>query len=561
MAKKNKSGPSVGLIVTLVFFVLATLVAGTMAYLAQEDIKTAENKAAEATKKLKQMDDQYREERIRKVIDRIALGIEDPEKDRTLLVQEVEALRPTIVEEYNRIKSGLSEKGASVTRKELDNLRAEMDKKNLKAAEDSMKLAQFPFDWPALSMTAGEAQKADAEGGPGVGPLLTVPAIIGIYETRAAQAETAKKNADDKAAKAEELAKKTGDDRVNEKKVFDDKLVAIQNEKVNEFAKMAAQFQNLVKKHMDDHQKAQDLLKEKGAALNAAEGKIAAMEVDNNKKGALINKLQPKAAGVDFVNMEEKKGEIVRKEDGGFVIINIGSSKKLRPQVTFLVLSANVSWLALLEKEDSLTKNSLRNDRQPFEDNPYVKAGIEVVQILGPDSARAKIVFENEPIRNPVQVHDQIFNLAWQPAEEIRIAFAGIIDLDGDGLDNNEEFLRMLERQGIIVDEYLKLKPLAFMKRDGKGMTLQTRYLVMSAEPKFSAFEPMTKQREHAMEVVAQMSEIRQRAKELGVQVIDANKFLAMIGYKLPRKPAPPQYGAAVYFERPVAEPKKAEGN
>jgi hypothetical protein len=271
---------------------------------------------------------------------------------------------------------------------------------------------------------------------------------------------------------------------------------------------------------------------------------------------------QANAAGVDFVKIEEKKGEIVRKEKGGVVVIDIGSSKKLRPQITFLVVSSDVSWMALLEKEESLVKNSFRLDRQPFEDNPYVKAGIEVVEILGPDSARAKILFENEPIRNPVKVHDQIFNVAWQPAEEIRVAFAGIIDLDGDGLDHNEDFLRLLERQGIVVDEYLKLKPLTFMKRDGKGMSLQTRYLVMAEKPKFREFEADTPQKRHALEVLGQMSEIQQRAKELGVQLIDANKFLAMIGYKLPKKPLPPQYGAAVYLPAgaaPDAKPK--DGN
>jgi hypothetical protein len=562
MAKKNKSGASVGLIVTLVFFVLATLIAGTMAYSAQEDIKTAEGKAADATKKLKDMDDQRREERIRKVMDRFALGIEDTEKDRTLLVQELEPLRITVMEEYDRIKRGLNEKGASVTRKELDNLVKEMDRKNLKGPDDKMELGVFTFSWPLLSMTAGEVAKVNvqdadaAAAGPAVGPLLTVPAMIGIYETRAAQAETARKNAEAKAADFENLAKKSGDEKTNQKKAFDDKLAEIQKEKVNKFNEMAIQFKQLADKHMADHRAAQTLAADRGAAVTARDDRIGALEDNLKKMSDLLAKLQPKAKGVDFVNLEEKKGEIVRKEEGGFVTIDIGSSKKLRPQITFLVVSSNVSWLALLEKEESLVKNSYRLDRQPFEDNPYVKAGIEVVDILGPDSARAKIVFENEPIRNPVQVHDQIFNLAWQPAEEIRVAFAGIIDLDGDGLDNNEDFLRMLERQNIVVDEYLKLKPLTFMKRDGKGMSLQTRYLVMAADPHFDAFEADTPQRRHAQKVLEQMSDIRQRAKELGVQLIDANKFLAMIGYKLPKKPLPPQYGAAVYFPGAAAAPE-----
>jgi len=191
-----------------------------------------------------------------------------------------------------------------------------------------------------------------------------------------------------------------------------------------------------------------------------------------------------------------------------------------------------------------------------------VKAGIEIVEITGPESSRAKVIFENEPIRNPIQPKDQIFNIAWQPAEEIRVAFAGIIDLDGDGLDNNEDFLRMLERQGVVVDEYLKLKPLEFIKRDGKGMSLRTKYLIIAPNPKLDGV-PVgmnTPQAIQIAETIKFMSDIRSRAAQNGVQVIEANKFLAMIGFKLPKNPLPPQYGAGNYLDQ-VAPPPKKEGN
>jgi len=266
---------------------------------------------------------------------------------------------------------------------------------------------------------------------------------------------------------------------------------------------------------------------------------------------------------VDFLNMEERKGQIVRKEGNGFVTINVGRSKKVKPQITFMVIDSSVSWIALLEKEESLKKNSYRLDRQPFEDNPYVKAGIEVVEVLDNDTSRAKIIFENESIRNPIQPRDQIFNLAWQPEEEMRIAFAGIIDLDGDGLDNNEDFLRMLERQGVIVDEYLKMRPLEFVKRDGKGMTLRTKYLVIAPDPKLDALptDKDTPQTRQIQATIEKMSDIRARARELGIQVVEARKFLAMTGFKLPKNPAAPAYGARHYLDQggaaPAPEPKK----
>jgi hypothetical protein len=74
-----------------------------------------------------------------------------------------------------------------------------------------------------------------------------------------------------------------------------------------------------------------------------------------------------------------------------------------------------------------------------------------------------------------------------------------------------------------------------------------------------------TQQSQQIQLTIQKMSELRGRAKELGVQIIEAHKFLAMIGYKLPKNPVPPAYGAAVYIDvgaNPAvpAEPKK-DGN
>ena len=356
--------------------------------------------------------------------------------------------------------------------------------------------------------------------------------------------------------------------KANDKKIFDAALATIQGEVAAKYAKLDADYQALVVKHKNDGAAAADRVKNLGIADNNKADELAKFNDKVAEQRKLIDKLQEQgsgrtnAVGVDLLNMEERKGEIVRKEDGGFVAINLGSSKKLRPQITFLVVRSDISWLALMEKEESLKRNSYRQDRQPFEENPYVKAGIEIVEITGLESSRAKVLFENEPIRNPIQPKDQIFNLAWQPAEEIRVAFAGIIDLDGDGLDNNEDFLRMLERQGVVVDEYLKLKPLEFVKRDGKGMSLQTKYLIIAENPRLDQGTKLeTAQGKQLLEVNAKMSDIRSRARENGVQVIDANKFLAMIGYKLPRNPVSPQYGAGAYIDQAAPPPPKKEGN
>jgi hypothetical protein len=557
MAKKKSGGTSIGLILTLIFFILATFITGTVAYFGYSEQDQFKKSAEDAKKQQKTAEDQMREARVRTLVYRIAIGAAD-DADRVLLVSELDALRPQIKEEYDRFLVA------------LDNENVPM----VPSPSDKGKMVRASA-WPLLTADA----KAKTEGrttqdiasDPDVRPVMTLPEMLRVFKTAAEKARNEKNDAVTALAAANKRAAESNVDKETEKRVFDSKLQELQQQQKDKFGKLDVDFGALVAKHANDAKKYIDRAEELGKADNLKADEIAKL---NNKIADLLDKLKKfedqasstsrlNAQTVEFLNMEERKGIIVRKEEGGFVIINVGSSKKVKPQITFLVVDATVSWLALLEKEESLKKNSYRQDRQPFEDNPYVKAGIEVVEVLDAETSRAKVIFENEPIRNPIQPRDQIFNMAWQPDEEIRVAFAGIIDLDGDGLDNNEDFLRMLERQGVIVDEYLKLKPLEFVKRDGKGMTLRTKYLIIAPDPKLDSL-PTDRDTPQTLQIKAtieKMSEIKARARELGVQMIEARKFLALIGFKLPKNPVPPAYGAGHYIDQsgaaPAPEPKK----
>jgi len=197
MAKKKGGGPSIGLILTLIFFVLATFIAGTVAYFGyseQEQFKADAKKAQDAQKTA---EGQYREERVRKVMLRIALGVEDP-ADRVLLVQELEPQRVHIKDEYDKMKRGIIGKVPEVP-----------DPKDKAAKPVSA------FNWPLLSMTSKEIQ-TKTEGGfdadtakadPDVAPALTIPAMIGIYIAKAEQAVKAKEDAITAKDNAEKLLK------------------------------------------------------------------------------------------------------------------------------------------------------------------------------------------------------------------------------------------------------------------------------------------------------------------------------------------------------------------
>jgi hypothetical protein len=545
MAKKKSGGTSIGLILTLIFFVLATFIAGTLAYYGyseQEQFKTAAKKADDDKKVV---EDKYRVERVQKIIERMSIGVEDP-ADRVLLVSELDALRPQIKEEYDRVLRGIDDK---------------IPDKNA-------------FTWKLLALTSAEV-KAKTEGktaddissDPDVSPTRTLPSFIQVYKDDAAKARKEKQQvaAELAAAKAQAEEKTTDTAKLKaefEKSEYATRLAAIKKEQDDRLAKLDADHQALVAKHAKDGDVWKDQIAKQGGQIVTMTDDLAKQKDRERELLAKLDKFEnasggggaklAASGGVDFVNMEERKGALLSRDADGFVTINVGRAKKLKPQVNFLVVDANVSWLALLEKEESLKKNSPRLDRQPFEDNPLVKGGIEVVEVRDAGSSRAKITFENEPIRNPIRARDQIFNISWQPEEEMRVAFAGIIDLDGDGLDNNEDFLRMLERQGVIVDEYLRMKPLEFVKRDGKGMTLRTKYLIVAPDPRLDSL-PTDKDTPQTLQIKAtieKMSEIKARARELGVQMIEARKFLAMMGIKLPKNPAPPAYGAGTYIDQ-----------
>jgi hypothetical protein len=531
---KKSGGPGTGIILTLIFFVLTTFIGVTVAYNALGEVAAADKKAADAKAAEQKMQTQMREERARKILLKMSQGLETPE-ERVTFSSELENFKPAIMEEYDNLLIELKDKTpepflwpllTTKTAKEIEDLTKDPD---LVRTDKDTIMGLRPTK--LLSVMAAEWKKkydTDVKRGRDIDSLVKDVANA-VKTTQAAQG--------------------------NDEAIFRKDIENLKQVTKDNYAKVDAEFQKLKKERAKDGDDSKKLIADKGKLVLELEDALAkanAELADQKRKLAKYETEERRldAVAIDLLIKEEAKGRIVSKEENDFVTIDIGSNRKLKPQVRFLVIASGVSWMSLEEKEVSLKRFTLSNDRQPYEDNPYVKAAIEVVEILGPERARCKILFENNRIRNPVQVQDQVFNVAWQPEEQIRVAFAGIIDLDGDGIDNNQEFLTQLERHGVVVDEYLKLNPLDFAKRDGRGMSLQTKYLIIADDPRFEGLQldPNSPQRKYVEAVLGKMSDIKLRARQLGVQLVDARKFVSLMGYKLPKNPAPLQYGSSVYW-------------
>jgi hypothetical protein len=159
---------------------------------------------------------------------------------------------------------------------------------------------------------------------------------------------------------------------------------------------------------------------------------------------------------------------------------------------------------------------------------------LEVANVLGGHLSRARITEMTDANREPVLVGDLLFNPVWSPTLKTHVAIAGVIDLTGEGTDNTAEFIRGLERQGIVVDAWLDLKDLSIK---GPGVSLKTNYLVLGDRPEFTDVPTNSTDRltTDKTNLIKKMSEMQDEAMKLGVSVIPFRRFLAVIGYPLPR--------------------------
>src|SRR5262245_8739653 len=228
----------------------------------------------------------------------------------------------------------------------------------------------------------------------------------------------------------------------------------------------------------------------------------------------------------DPAKIAERMGT-VQSKSGQFVNIDFNERRiHLLPQQAFIVIASNTSLTEVLEREKALEKKHTEftsNDaREAFKDNELVKGMVEITRVTGPNSAEARITFHPQELRNPSTRGDQLFNMALSSGAKEHVAFAGIIDLDGDGKPDNENFLAILKRNNLDVDAFLDLKS-GVIK--GK-INPSTQFLIVGTGA------PM----------VGNIKKMVDEANQMKIPVVDSRRFLAVIGVKPPVSPAPPAY-------------------
>jgi len=245
---------------------------------------------------------------------------------------------------------------------------------------------------------------------------------------------------------------------------------------------------------------------------NTLQAMYTALDRDTSLR---IKKMEEKMPQMDMLAFHKAKGKIVQLDRSGqSCYINLGRADLAKPELTFSVFGVG-----------------------QYKPNAEQKGKIEIIDVLGDHLSLARITEVKAPTRDPLLTGDLLYNPAWSPGVQERVAVAGLIDLTGDGRDGTLEFVRNLEKMGVVVDVYLDIKEMQLKKR-GDGLTRQTNYLVLGDIPDFDKRTPIKEgdpRAELKLSINKQITDLHEQAVKYGVTIVPARRFMALIGYKLPR--------------------------
>lgn len=261
-------------------------------------------------------------------------------------------------------------------------------------------------------------------------------------------------------------------------------------------------------------------------------------------------KLRQKIPEEHPLEKDQPKGKIINLDRyGTTAYINLGTLDNVKPGLTFSVVG-------------------VQPGGKPSKE---IKASLQVADVLNEHLSSARITSVKDPKRSPVLTNDLIYNPVWSPTMHQHIALAGLIDITGDGRDDTPEFIRSLQKQGITIDAYLDLKDRA-VKGKGLSYQTDYLVIGETPEYTTAEAYRGNAYTEVKSEIHKQIAEMTKQAEKLGVPVISLRRFVTVIGYRLPSGASGPAradfnlYRAApktttdgTPAETPPAEPMPAE--
>jgi hypothetical protein len=509
MAKKRGGGGSnLGLIITLIFFILTTVILGVTTYMGYNEVDKAVEKEKAAVKTAKDRENESNWYKFQAAVCREYMGhSQAPDKDK-------EAAQQLLNEQRKQFESGSlsfasNAPGAAEFKAFLDKLKTPMPwrpDQTAPAATYESRLEEKDRQYAAMQKRADELdkQRQDAEE---------------LAKTNKANLDEAQKVF---AAKVDELQKKAVTDHSKREALIAElrtQLDAANKDKNTQMVARADTDKKLKaeegKHKTTQNQLSQEVEKSRGIREELSETKDKLDAFKQNPRLAVER--------LDEEVLDQQAREILKTwkknwridsidPKGTMPYINLGSADGLRPQVTFSVHSVTV------DGRLSLTP----------------KGTVEVIQVIGPRLSRVRVTSIKDPKADPIMKGDRLFNPTWDPLQPQRVAIAGLADMGGDGTESSEDLRRLLARQSVVVDAFIDTRNDKAPELKGQ-VTPKTTYLIL-ADSLDGVKSDRSRDSDYTKKFNLLMDQMKDKAKaNSATKIITLRRYLEMIGYKAPR--------------------------
>ena len=288
-----------------------------------------------------------------------------------------------------------------------------------------------------------------------------------------------------------------------------------------------------LKQDMSEIAEERERIKEESAVqIKSAERKAEDDSIKASQIALRNEELTKVLADIRRDSFERPSGKIVFvNQRAGLVTIDLGSADGLMPRMTFSVYNPKITGISFGTAnvgEESvicdICKRELKSNAR--------KASIEVIKVLGPNKAEARIL--DDELSNPVSVGDVIHTPIWKPGQHQRFALASGMRLPGvenrDGSNYNrgslETVKRLIVANGGIVDDWIEDTSDADGKREvkrGGKITPDTTYLVIG---------DLDEAAQSDQDMMKVQSAMRDDAKRNAVKEISLRELLTRMSYK-----------------------------
>lgn len=491
------------LIVALVFFVLATIGLGVYAYTLNDDVATAKGEAETARKDKETSDTAATKAREETMVYKAALGILNEAEQASFRGIRY---KPDAQAAFMSMREALAAKAAQAITEQRKNFTG-----------GGAPFSAVPDDLLAWNWASG------AE------PTLPSRSIVDGAVAAMAQREL---NERFLAVEKKRLQEDTA--------TFNRKTGELDSA-ANEFKAKTRDIPGTIAKGIEDaqrqyDQKAEQFKTEQAAAresVQQATDQFVESELQTKKLAGTVKQLDRRIEEllsketnlIDPFAFDKPQGRILRRYSDSLVDIDLGTSDKLRPGISFSIFPSDTVVRGMQPRN-----RAFRTQEGTVAYRPVPKGKIEVINVLGPNIAQCRIVSEDDAVRDRVIPGDLLYNALWRRGTSEHVVLFGVFDLDGDGRDDTQSLIAGLRRVGVVVDAYYDLsKNDPDPENNWVGeVTSQTNFAIEGYYPTVSAADG---NREAKIAVLNAISKARGSVREKGINILRPRDFFPRIGF------------------------------